>query len=243
VQELTLFQPPTRPWKTPNLSPFCSKLECYLRMAEIPYKAAAMQVGKAPKGKIPYVALPDGTMMGDSHLIIEHLERGLSAEGKPALDDGLADRDRAIAHLVRRTLEEGYYFAGVFVRWKTDEGYAEVRERFKEFLPGPVVWYVRRDILKKLHSQGTGRHSVEEVTEFGARDLESCSEILGDKPFLLGDRPRTVDCTLYAFLEMLLGFPVDSPLKARATARANLVAYRTRIRERWWKDLVAAPTS
>ena len=159
MKELTLFQPPTRPWKTPNLSPFCTKLECYLRMAEIPYKTAAMQVGKAPKGKIPYVALPDGTLMGDSHLIIEHLERGLSAEGKPPLDDGLAERDRAIGHLVRRMLEEGYYFVTLFSRWKTEEGYAEVRDRFKEFLPGPVVWYVRRDILKKLQSQGTGRHS------------------------------------------------------------------------------------
>ena len=90
MNELTLFQPPTRPWNTPNLSPFCTKLECYLRMAEIPYKTAAMQLGKAPKGKIPYVELSDGTRLGDSQLIIEHLERALTAEGKPALDDGLS---------------------------------------------------------------------------------------------------------------------------------------------------------
>src|SRR5262245_38562720 len=95
VKELTLFQPPTRPWKTPNVSPFCTKLECYLRMAEIPYKTASMQIGKAPKGKIPYVELPDGKRMGDSHLIIDHLERALTDEGKPALDAGLSAHDRA----------------------------------------------------------------------------------------------------------------------------------------------------
>src|SRR4051812_5346275 len=135
MNELTLFQPPTRPWKTPNLSPFCTKLECYLRMAEIPYKAAAMQIGKAPKGKIPYVELPDGTRMGDSQLIIEHFERTLAADGKLALDDGLSSRDRAIGHLTRRALEEGYYFVTLFSRWKTDDGFAAVREEFKKFVP------------------------------------------------------------------------------------------------------------
>src|SRR4249919_2501259 len=90
MKELTLFQPPTRPWNTPNLSPFCTKLECYLRMVEIPYKTAAMQIGKAPKGKIPYIARADGTLVGDSQLIIEELERGMAAEGKPALDTGLS---------------------------------------------------------------------------------------------------------------------------------------------------------
>lgn len=240
VKELTLYQPPTRPWNTPNLSPFCTKLECYLRMAEIPYKAAAMQVGKAPKGKIPYVELPDGTRMGDSQLIIEHLEAGLTAEGKPALDAGLSSHDRAIGHLVRRTLEEGHYFVTLYTRWKTDDGFAAVKGEFKKFVPGLVVSFVRRDIRKKLHGQGTGRHGLAEVEQLGAADFDACAELLGDRPFLLGDRPRTADCALYAFLEALLGFPVDSPLKARAASHANLVAYRKRIRERWWKDLGAA---
>jgi glutathione S-transferase len=208
MNELTLYQPPTRPWNTPNLSPFCTKLECYLRMAEIPYKTAAMQLGKAPKGKIPYVVLPDGKAMGDSQLIIEHLERALTTEGKPALDDG------------------AYYFAGMYVRWRTDDGFAAVRDEFKKFVPGLIIPLIRRDMRKKLHAQGTGRHSLDEVIALGAADLESCAELLGDKPFLLGDRPRTVDCTVYAYLESLLGFPVDSPLRARIAARANLVDYR-----------------
>lgn len=237
MNELTLYQPPTRPWHTPNLSPFCTKLECYLRMAEIPYKAAAMQIGKSPKGKIPYVVLSDGTAMGDSQLIIERLERALAAEGKPALDDGLSARDRAIGHLTRRALDEAHYFVTLYLRWRTDDGFAAVRDEFKKLVPGLVVPLIRRDIRKKLHSQGTGRHSLEDVIAFGAADLESCAELLGDQPFLFGDRPRTVDCALYACLEALLGFPVDSPLRARIATRANLVDYRQRIRARWWKDL------
>ena len=237
MKDLTLFQPPTRPWNTPNLSPFCTKLECYLRMAEIPYKTAAMQISKAPKGKIPYVALPDGSLMGDSQLIIEQLERGLTAEGKPPLDAGLSARDVAIAHLTRRALEEGFYFVTVYTRWKTDEGFAAVREEFKKFIPGFVVPLVRRGIRKKLHGQGTGRHTFEEAVALGGGDFDACAELLGDRPFLLGDKPHTVDCTVFAFLEATLGFPVDTPLKAKVLAHANLVAYRKRIRDRWWKDL------
>jgi glutathione S-transferase len=240
VTDLTLFQPPTRPWNTPNLSPFCTKLECYLRMAEIPYQAAAMQIGKAPKGKIPYVALPDGTLMGDSQLIIEQLERTLVAAGKPALDAELSARDRAIGHLVRRTLEEGYYFVSIYLRWKTDEGFAVVRDAFKQFVPGIIIPFVRRGIRKKLHGQGTGRHTFEEAMALGASDFDACAELLGDRPFLLGDKPRSVDCTLFAFLDGVLGFPADSPVKARVTSHGNLVAYRQRIRDRWWKDLAKA---
>jgi glutathione S-transferase len=237
VADLTLFQPPTRPWNTPNLSPFCIKLECYLRMAEVPYKAAAMQLGKAPKGKIPYVALPDGTLMGDSQLIIEQLERTLIAGGKLALDAGLTARELATAHLTRRALEEGYYFVSMYLRWRTDEGFAAVRAEFKKFAPGIIAPFVRRDVRKKLHGQGTGRHTFEEAMAIGASDFDACAELLGDRPFLLGDKPRTVDCTLFAFLDGALGFPVDSPIKARVLSHANLVAYRQRIRDRWWKDL------
>ena len=237
MKDLTLFQPPTRPWNTPNLSPFCIKLECYLRMAEIPYKSAAMQRTKAPKGKIPYVELPGGKLLGDSQLIIEQLERDLTAEGKLALDAGLSARDVATGHLTRRALEEGYYFVMMYMRWKTEDGFAATREEIKKFVPGIVVPLVRRDIRKKLHGQGTGRHTEAEVIALGGSDFDACAELLGDRPFLLGEKPRTVDCTLFAFLEGVLGFPVDSPLKARISAHANLVAYRQRIRDRWWKDL------
>lgn len=239
MKELILYQPPTRPWGSPNLSPFCMKLECYLRMAEIPYKAAAMQVGKAPKGKIPYVALPDGKRLGDSQLIIEELERALVAEGKRGLDTGISKHDASLGQLVRRTLEEGTYFVGVYVRWLTDEGFAPMREEFKKFVPGLLIPFIRRSVRKKVREQGTGRHSLDEAIGLGAADFAACADLLGDKPFLFGDAPRTADCTLYAFLEATLGFPVDQAFKTQVASHANLVAYRKRIRERWWKDLEA----
>jgi len=238
VEEITLHQPPTRPWGAPNLSPFCAKLECYLRMAEIPYKPAAFGRTEAPKGKMPYVRL-DGRLIGDSQLIIEELERRLAAEGKHPLDEGLSARDAAIAQLVRRTLEEAFYFIAMYERWKTDGGYAIQRQEFKKFVPGFIIPFIRRNLVQKLHHQGTGRHTYEEMTAIGKRDIDALAELLGDRPYLVGDKPRTVDATVFAFLDAGLSYPLDTPLKKHALSHANLVAYRKRIRERWWTDLPA----
>ena len=47
-----------RVWDIPNLSPFCSKVETYLRMAGIPYEVADAIPPTAPKGKLPYTKRP-----------------------------------------------------------------------------------------------------------------------------------------------------------------------------------------
>lgn len=238
MDEIILHQPPTRAWGTPNLSPFCIKLETYLRIAEIPYKPGKFVRGDAPKGKVPYIRL-DGKLMGDSQLIIEELEKRLAKEGKPGLDTGMSAHDAALARIMRRALEEAFYFIGVYMRWHDDDGYAEMAKEFKKFVPGFVLPLVRRAQNKKLEAQGTGRHSRDEIMAMGIGDMDAISELLGDKPFLLGDKPRSVDCTLFAFMEAVLPFPVDNPIKKRVGEHANLVAFRKRIRERWWKDLEA----
>jgi glutathione S-transferase len=234
--EITLHQPPTRPWGTPNMSPFCAKLETYLRMAEIPYQPGKFARGDAPKGKVPYIRL-DGELLGDSQLVIEELERRLAKAGKQPLDAGLSPRDAALARTIRRMIEEAGYFIGLRMRWDTEAGYAATRAEFKKFIPGFVVPIIRRELRKRLQGQGTGRHSIEEVHTMGAADWDAIATLLGDQPFMLGDKPRVVDCAVFGFLEGNLGFPVESPIQQRLKTHANLIAYRARIRERWWKDL------
>ncbi|HUS29004.1 MAG TPA: glutathione S-transferase family protein [Kofleriaceae bacterium] len=238
MEQLVLYQPP-RAWGTPNISPFCAKLETYLRITDVPYKIGPFSRSKAPKGKVPFVDI-GGTYIGDSQLIIEELEKRLAAEGKTPLDAGIAPRDHAIARMVRRTIEEGYYFVGLYQRWSPDAGYELMKPAFKQFVPGLAIPLVRRMMRKKLHEQGTGRHTYDEVMAIGAADLDALAELLGDRPFLLGDKPRTIDCTVFGFLEATLGFPLDGPLKKRGESHANLTAYRQRIRERWWTDLPAS---
>lgn len=223
----------------PNMSPFCIKLETYLRVSETEHTVAPAQFNKMPRGKIPYVEL-DGALLGDSQHIIDELERRAA---RP-LDAGLSERDRAIGRMVRRTLEEATYFCGIRLRWSEDDGWAVFVPEFKKLLPGPARLFapglIRGKVKKMLHGQGTGRHSRAEVVQMVADDWGAIATLLGDQPFLLGETPRTVDCTVFAFAEALLGFPADNEAARAVGKHANLVAYRQRFRDRWWKDLAAA---
>jgi glutathione S-transferase len=182
----------------------------------------------------------DGKYMGDSQLIIEELERRRKADGKEPLDAGMSAQDTATARLVRRTLEEALYFVSLYQRWVPDEGYRATAAEFAKFVPKIAIPFVRRMQRKKLYEQGTGRHTFDEVMAMGIADWDAIAGTLGDKPFLLGDKPRIADAGVYAFLEATLRFPVDTPLINHVRGKANLVAYRDRIRAQWWKDLPEA---
>ena len=238
MSELVLHIPPGRAWGTPNMSPFCGKLETYLRMTGTPHTVVAAAMTKAPKGKIPFVTI-DGELIGDSQLIIDRLER----TGPQPLDADLSARDRATGRAVRRMNEEGTYFGGVYLRWATDDGFPHVRQELSKILPAPIrllLPLIRRKVRKSVHAQGTGRHSYEDICAMAIADFQACSDLLGDQAFLLGDAAHVVDATLYPFLESQLRFPNDTPVKKAIGGMANLVAYRDRIRARWWADLDTA---
>lgn len=234
---ITLYQPASRPWTTPNLSPFCSKLECYLRMAKIPHSLGAADMRRAPKGKIPFIALGDA-LMGDSQLIIEKLE---SMIDEP-LDRWLDEAQRAQAHMIRRALEEGFYFVLMASRWDSPWTSTIQREAFVKVLPAAIRWafpLIVRDVRKKLVSQGTGRHTRDEVQALGVADLRALSTLLGDKPFILGDRPCTLDATVFAFVSGAIAFPGESTARSFALAQRNLVEYEQRIKRAYFADLPA----
>src|SRR5215467_2268822 len=62
-------------WGLPNPSPFCMKVETYLRMVGLPYEVVngAMPF-KAPKKKLPYIE--DGAqVVADSGFIVDYLKK------------------------------------------------------------------------------------------------------------------------------------------------------------------------
>jgi glutathione S-transferase len=83
-----------------------------------------------------------------------------------------------------------------------------------------------------LHAQGLGRNSPAEVDEIAKKDLTTLSTLLGDKNYLYGDRPTTIDATLFGTLVSLWDPPLNSkeikPFMEQQTP--NLVAYIKRIK-------------
>jgi glutathione S-transferase len=231
---LILYKGPAA-WGVSDISPFCLKLESYLRMAGVPYQAKPVGTKKAPKGKIPFIE-EDGALLGDSQLIIEHLKR---KHGDP-LDARLGAEDIARGHMARRLLEESTYWHIVHERWRTEEGWRVYKPVFGAILPPllrkVLLPVIRRGVIRSAHTQGLGRHRPEEILEMGKADISSVAVMLGDKPFLLGEQPTSFDATVYAFIASITAFPRDSPLRRYTLAQKNLVHYCERIQQRFFAD-------
>ena len=102
-QPIKLFQFP-RQFAIPNLSPFCCKLETWLRITGISYDVVdTPDPRKAPKKKLPFIE-DSGMRIADTSLIIDHLMKTRGVDP----DAHLNTSERAIALLVQRTLEEHY---------------------------------------------------------------------------------------------------------------------------------------
>lgn len=218
----------------PNASPFCLKLETYLRMAGLPYENVyTLDLRKAPKGKLPYID-DGGRVIADSGLVIDYLKQTYG----DALDLGMTPQQAAAGLLLRRVLEEHLYWCVVYFRWAVDEGWQLTREAFFGGLGPPLGWIVprvaRHTIMRQLNMQGVGRHSEDEIVDLGAADLDAVAAMLGQSPYMLGDQPRSVDACAYAFLANLVMVPLEIPLKRHARRHENLVAYCERMRARYW---------
>jgi glutathione S-transferase len=218
----------------PNASPFCMKLETYLRMAGLPFELVNDgNVIKAPKGKLPYIE-DDGRVVADTQFIIEYLKQ---TYGDP-LDASMTAAERALATAFQRLLEEDLYWAVVHTRWIDDHGWAKTREAFFGALPVPLRWVLpplaRRGLRAEMRGHGMGRHSVDEIHAIGCRDVDAVADWLGDKPYLLGEQPRSLDASAHAFLANLLWAPVESPIRRHAQARPALEAYCQRMKARYY---------
>ncbi len=230
---LTLFQFPAA-FGLPNASPFCMKVETYLRMAGIDYASRyGMYQLRAPKKKLPYIE-DGGRIVADSHRIIDYLQ---STRGDP-LDAALTPVQRAQGTAILRLIEDSLYWALLYARWIDDAGWPMTRRAFFGGLPAPLRWFVpllaRRSLAQQLYAQGIGRHAPDEIYAIGIADLSALSLMLGEQPYFLGTEPCSIDAAAYAFLANILYVPLDMPLRQAAQSHANLAAYCARMRTRYF---------
>ena len=223
----------------PDPSPFVVKVANYLRMIGVPYEMLAGDARKAPKGKLPYIS-DGGQVVADSSFIIDYLRKTYKD-----LDVGMSAHDRAIATSCKSMLEEHLYFVMVTQRWKEDRGYDILKQRFAAtmknagvpgFLIPTVSGFVRKQVIKAVNAQGMGRHTPEEIEDIAVSLLDALSELLGDHPYFLGDTPRSIDATVFAWLWLIIDAPYEGRVKQHACSKANLVRYNTHMKQTYWKD-------
>jgi glutathione S-transferase len=208
---IKLFQFP-RMFGIPNVSPFCCKLETWLRIARVPYEIVdTPDPRKGPKGKLPFIE-EAGVRIADSSLIVDHLVRTRGVDP----DAGLSAAQRAIALLVQRTLEEHYAFVLVYTHFLRDEGWQHMRAGFTSMpvIVRPLVGgIVRRRMKKLLWQQGVLRHAHEDIVESALRDWRAVLTLMGDGPFFFGDEPTGVDAIVFGALATSVLTPIESPIR------------------------------
>lgn len=236
---VVLYQFP-RSLSVPNVSPFCVKVETYLRMAGIPYELDKFDPRKAPKGKAPFIVHGDQTI-ADSSNIIAYLKE---AFGDP-LDAHLTPEQRALGTLVQRTLEEHTYWVAMYFRWVANDGWKATRTLFEGLIPTPIrqiaVPIIRRSVKKAAWGQGLSRHDRAEIIARGKADLDAVLTLMGDKPYVLGDRPTSHDAFLFGLLingteARYQGELIDNELTAYCRAQPRIVDYVQRIKRAYWAD-------
>ena len=223
----------------PNASPFCMKVETYLRMAGLPYECVnGADLRKAPKGKLPYIE-DGGRRIGDSGFIIDYLVQTYGDK----LDEYLNQNQRAQALAIRRMIEENLYWAAIYTRWIEDAGFAFTRAAFFDEMPPLLKQLVphlaRRAMRREMLGHGMGRHSRDDIYAIGCRDITALSRLLGGQRYFMGEQPSSLDATTYAFIANVLWVPVASPLLDEAKKHPNLEAYCQRMKTRYFATATA----
>lgn len=215
----------------PDLSPFVMKTEIQLKMAELPYRLERATPRRAPKGKLPFIE-DEGRIVGDSTLIRRHLERSRGID----LDAGLGAEQRAVGWAVERMLEDHLYWALLHLRWADDANFAKGPSRFFAGVSEAARDEGRARFLERIQAHGLGRHDAAEIAELGERSLASLSALLGERPYLFGDRPSAADATAFAMFAGVATPFFDGPLARSARGCTNLTAYGERMMGRYYPD-------
>jgi glutathione S-transferase len=220
----------------PDSSPFVTKVELLLKMANLLYRTDTTGFAKAPKGKLPYIN-DDGAVVPDSTFIRWHLEKKYRID----FDLGLSGPQRATAWALGKMAEEQLYWVLLHDRWMIDGNFRRGPARLFDKVPAAirplVTAMIRRKVRAALHAQGLGRHSPEDVAALGARSINAIADFLGDKPFLMGAEPTGADATMFAFVCAALCPYFESRVRGAAERRDNLRRYVGRMTALYYPGL------
>merc|ERR1711988_1854744 len=93
--------------------------------------------------------------------------------------------------------------------------------------------------LKKVRANGMGVHTAEEIENFGKKDLQTLSEMLGEKEFFFGAEPAMLDMVVFSHVAQLVMVDKECACPLRDYLEAdckNLVGLINRMKDRCWGD-------
>lgn len=229
----------------PSLSPYCLKVETWLRLAGLKYENVDHKMKfRSKKGLLPFVEL-NGEEIADSAVIIKELAQKFDKD----LDAGLDNAQKNVSHAMISMIENHLFWVVMWWRTKHPDniirGYkVNLQHALGTRIPSGIlnfffkISYGRKG-LKKVKAHGIGVHKPEEIMEFGQNDLKVLSDMLADKPFFFGDEPTTLDVVAFANLAQIYFIEKDMQYQLQEFMQencANLVGLVNRMKERCFPD-------
>ncbi len=229
MSELRAYHLPGR-WGLITVSPFCLKLDAFLRMTGIEHQSITAATPFAgPKKKAPWIEF-EGRKLGDSTLIIDFLKERFGKDP----DAHLCSEQQGTAVAIQRLIEENLYWSMVYDRWCRDENWPILKSSVLGDIPGPVrallAPYARSSVKKQLNGHGMGLHSPAEIDAIAAKDIGALAQLLVKGPWFFGEHMSMTDATVYSLLANIAYVEFASPMKDMISGHNNLSEWLERFR-------------
>ncbi|XP_063297398.1 failed axon connections homolog isoform X1 [Pelobates fuscus] len=219
----------------PSLSPFCLKMETYLRMADLPYQNYFD--GKlSPQGKMPWIEYNHKRVSG-TEFIIDFLEEKLGVN----LNKNLNPHERAVSRAVTKMVEEHFYWTLAYCQWVDNlhetQKMLSVTGPLSDLLKWILCHLTKGIVKREMYGQGIGRFSEEEIYMLMEKDMRSLAGLLGDKKYFMGPKFSTLDATVFGHLaQAMWTLPGTRPERLIKGELINLAMYCERIRRKFWPE-------
>ena len=225
---ITLFSYPELFGVADN-NPYGLKIYAFLKFCHLPFRHEhILDPSGAPRGQLPYIS-DDGVTIGDSDAIVAYLIEKYQLP----IDSALSFVQRDIACMLGRTLDDLYWVMS-YSRWSDPEFWPLFREAFlgaNSQVSVEALEAARKYNLQRYHYQGIGRFEPLDAYKRGLADLEVLSRLIGDRDFVFGAGPTSVDAAAYGFLANIHFYAIDTPLRSFVRSHTNLARYCDRIHE------------
>lgn len=222
---ITMYQFPRAYGQDFSVSPYCAKLELYFRLTDRKYETANGNVLKSPNKLVPYVRWEDGTLEAESDQIIGKLEKL-----GPTLDAGLSAEAKARGEELAALAQDAIYFSCLYHRFADDDTWRYQRETVHALVPwvlSPILSRViRRGQVRKCEDAGFKDPSDYQK---GLAAVQALSSALSGHDFILDDKPRAADCTVWGNLANCASTATPSPVRNAIRKDDGLSTYIRRL--------------